>query len=76
MTVLIAVLSGISLGTIALLHTAAAFMMLAFLIAHVYLTTAVDWDGDGHRDIWNNRGDVAASIGNYLQDRGWRRRRQ
>lgn len=39
----------------------------------VYLSTAVDWDGDGHRDIWNNRGDVAASIGNYLQDRGWRR---
>jgi peptidoglycan hydrolase-like protein with peptidoglycan-binding domain len=39
----------------------------------VYLTTAVDWDQDGHRDIWTNRGDVAASIGNYLQDRGWRR---
>lgn len=39
----------------------------------VYLTTAVDFDGDGHRDIWTNRGDVAASIGNYLQDRGWRR---
>lgn len=39
----------------------------------VYLTTAVDYDGDGHRDIWTNRGDVAASIGNYLQDRGWRR---
>jgi membrane-bound lytic murein transglycosylase B len=39
----------------------------------VYLTTAVDWDGDGHRDIWTNRGDVAASIGNYLADRGWRR---
>ncbi len=39
----------------------------------VYLTTAVDWDGDGHRDIWTNRADVAASIGNYLQDRGWRR---
>jgi membrane-bound lytic murein transglycosylase B len=39
----------------------------------VYLTTAVDWDNDGHRDIWTNRGDTAASIGNYLQDRGWRR---
>ncbi len=39
----------------------------------VYLTTAVDWDGDGHRDIWTNRGDVAASIAHYLQDRGWRR---
>ncbi len=39
----------------------------------VYLTTAVDWDNDGHRDIWTNRGDVAASIGNYLENRGWRR---
>jgi membrane-bound lytic murein transglycosylase B len=39
----------------------------------VYLTTAVDWDNDGHRDIWTNRGDVAASIANYLQDRGWHR---
>jgi lytic murein transglycosylase len=39
----------------------------------VYLTTAVDWDNDGHRDIWSNRGDVAASIANYLADRGWRR---
>jgi membrane-bound lytic murein transglycosylase B len=39
----------------------------------VYLTTAVDWDNDGHRDIWTNRGDTAASIGNYLHDRGWRR---
>lgn len=38
----------------------------------VYLTTAVDWDNDGHRDIWSNRGDVAASIANYLKDRGWR----
>lgn len=37
-----------------------------------YLTTAVDWDGDGRRDIWTNRGDVAASIAHYLQDRGWR----
>ena len=35
----IAAFSGISLGTIALLHTAAAFMMLAFLIGHVYLST-------------------------------------
>lgn len=38
----------------------------------VYLATAVDWDGDGHRDIWSNRGDVAASIAHYLQERGWR----
>ncbi len=35
----IAALVGLSLGTIALVHTAAAFMMLIFLIAHVYLST-------------------------------------
>ncbi len=28
------------------------------------LTTAVDWDGDGRRDIWANTGDVLASIVN------------
>ncbi|MBI1186525.1 MAG: lytic murein transglycosylase [Alphaproteobacteria bacterium] len=39
----------------------------------VYLSLAADWDGDGRRDIWGNRGDVLASIGNYLAQRGWRR---
>jgi membrane-bound lytic murein transglycosylase B len=39
----------------------------------VYLTTAVDWDGDGKRDIWTNQGDVFASIANYLASRGWKR---
>ncbi|MDX2234128.1 MAG: lytic murein transglycosylase [Hyphomonadaceae bacterium] len=39
----------------------------------IYLTTAVDWDGDGKRDIWNNTGDTLASIANYLAARGWRR---
>jgi thiosulfate reductase cytochrome b subunit len=30
---------GIQLGTIALVHTIGAFMMLAFLIGHIYLGT-------------------------------------
>ena len=44
-----------------------------------YLKYAQDWDGDGKRDIWRNRGDVLASTANYLsqigwhQDRGWGR---
>lgn len=38
----------------------------------VFLTTAVDWDNDGKRDIWNSPGDVAASIAHYLAARGWR----
>ncbi|BAL24677.1 cytochrome b/b6 domain-containing protein [Azoarcus sp. KH32C] len=32
--------SGLALGTVALVHTFAAFLMLLFLIAHVYLGTA------------------------------------
>ncbi len=34
---------------------------------------AVDWDLDRRRDIWRNRGDVFASIANYLTRSGWRR---
>jgi membrane-bound lytic murein transglycosylase B len=37
-----------------------------------YLRYAVDWDGDGRRDIWTNHGDVFASIANYLAKNGWR----
>jgi membrane-bound lytic murein transglycosylase B len=33
---------------------------------------AVDGDGDGTRDLWNDWADVFASVGNYLQEHGWR----
>ncbi|MGX9965179.1 lytic murein transglycosylase [Roseomonas sp. F4] len=33
---------------------------------------AVDMDGDGRRDIWDNRADALGSIGNYLSRSGWR----
>jgi len=36
-----------------------------------YMAYAVDFDGDGHRDIWNNEADVFASIANYLALHGW-----
>jgi membrane-bound lytic murein transglycosylase B len=39
----------------------------------VYLTTAVDGDGDGDRDIWNSRADTLASIANYFRQAGWRK---
>ncbi len=32
---------------------------------------AVDFDGDGHRDIWNSVPDTLASIANYLRQSGW-----
>ncbi len=37
-----------------------------------YLRLAVDFDGDGKRDIWNSRADVLGSIANYLNRSGWR----
>jgi membrane-bound lytic murein transglycosylase B len=36
-----------------------------------FLSYAVDWRGDGKRDIWNRREDVFASIANYLSRVGW-----
>jgi membrane-bound lytic murein transglycosylase B len=36
-----------------------------------YLAYAQDFDGDGRRDIWQNTGDVLASIANYLAVHGW-----
>ena len=37
-----------------------------------YLRLAVDFDGDGKRDIWNSKPDVFGSIGNYLAQSGWK----
>jgi membrane-bound lytic murein transglycosylase B len=36
-----------------------------------YANWAVDFDGDGRRDIWNSPADVFASIANYLKQHGW-----
>lgn len=36
-----------------------------------YLDHAVDYDGDGRRDIWTSLPDVFASIANFLAEAGW-----
>ncbi|MBR0557505.1 lytic murein transglycosylase [Ciceribacter sp. L1K23] len=36
-----------------------------------FLKYAVDFDGDGHRDIWTSVPDSLASIANYLAKSGW-----
>jgi membrane-bound lytic murein transglycosylase B len=33
---------------------------------------AVDFNGDGHKDIWNDKADVFASTANYLATNGWK----
>lgn len=40
-----------------------------------YLKYAVDFDGDGHRNIWTSVPDTLASIANYLVKKGWQRDR-
>lgn len=37
-----------------------------------FLNFAVDFDGDGKRDIWGDRADVLGSIANYVAQLGWR----
>ncbi|AWI90005.1 lytic murein transglycosylase [Methylobacterium sp. DM1] len=38
----------------------------------VYLREAVDFDGDGRRDIWRSETDSLASIAHYLRSLGWK----
>ena len=40
-------------------------------IPTTYNTHAVDFDGDGRRDIWNSAADALASTAHYLQSSGW-----
>ena len=40
-----------------------------------YLKYAVDFDGDGRRDIWTSVPDILASIANHLARHGWQRGR-
>jgi len=36
-----------------------------------FLSYAVDGDGDGKKDIWQNQADIFSSMANYLQKEGW-----
>ncbi|MGI9168692.1 MAG: lytic murein transglycosylase [Caulobacteraceae bacterium] len=43
------------------------------LLPSTYLSSAVDGDGDGRRDIWGSAPDALASAANLLAKGGWRR---
>jgi membrane-bound lytic murein transglycosylase B len=41
-------------------------------IPSTFVNFAVDYDGDGQRDIWRSLPDIFASAANYLSQEGWR----
>lgn len=51
----------------------AGAMGMPQFISSSYRHYAVDFDGDGKRNIWNDVDDVVGSVANYLSENGWRR---
>ncbi len=37
-----------------------------------YLRYAVDFDGDGKKDLWNSKADIYGSVASYLKTFGWK----
>ena len=51
----------------------AAAMGIAQFIASSYRRYAIDFDGDGRRDLTTSVADAIGSVANYLKQHGWRR---
>jgi membrane-bound lytic murein transglycosylase B len=72
---LIAALRIIDQGNVrteAMLGSWAGAMGQCQFMPSTFLSYAVDFDGDGRRDIWSDRADVLGSIANYIGRLGWR----
>lgn len=49
----------------------AGAMGMGQFISSSYRQFAVDFDGDGKRDLWNSTADVIGSVANYFRVHGW-----
>jgi membrane-bound lytic murein transglycosylase B len=50
----------------------AGAMGMPQFISSSFRAYAVDFDGDGHRDLWNNTPDAIGSVANYFKLHGWK----
>ena len=50
----------------------AGAMGMGQFIPSSYRAYAVDFDGNGSRDLWRSTPDVVASVANYLHEHGWK----
>ncbi|GAA6135037.1 lytic murein transglycosylase B [Oceaniserpentilla sp. 4NH20-0058] len=50
----------------------AGAMGLGQFIPSSYISYAVDYDGDGKKDLWTNTGDAIASVAYYFKRHGWK----
>lgn len=51
----------------------AGAMGLGQFIPSSYISYAVDYDGDGKKDLWNNEDDAIASVAYYFKRYGWQK---
>jgi peptidoglycan lytic transglycosylase B len=65
------ILDGGNIGVRQMTGSWAGAMGQCQFMPSTYLGYAVDYDGDGRRDIWNDRADVLASIANFIAHLGW-----
>ena len=50
----------------------AGAMGMPQFISSSYRHYAIDFDGDGKRDLWNSTADAIGSVANYFKEHGWK----